>query len=86
MTCLPIATQSEAEAGAANDSLMTSLGSGVVGFGQSQSYSAGTIGRRLQQEIWVPDAPFSADPTGAIEAALATQDAVAAVTAVRVQP
>jgi hypothetical protein len=96
MTCLPIATQSEAEAGAANDKLMTPLrtkeaidaqgvaktvlasavGSGVVGFGQNQSYSAGTIGRRLQQEIWVTDAPFSADPTGAIDAALAIQDAI----------
>lgn len=53
-------------------------GAGLIGFSQSATYSASTVGRKLQQSVSVDDHPYSAagngttDDTAAIQAAFAT--------------
>lgn len=57
--------------------LAASSGAGLMGFSQSASYSAGTVGTKLQQTISITDPPFNgvcdgtADTTNAWIAALA---------------
>lgn len=71
----------EAAALATTASLAASTGSELVGFSHAESYGDGSVGQRLQQEIWVTDAPYNADPTGANDASAAFQAAIAALAA-----
>lgn len=43
-------------------------GAGLIGFSHAATYAASTIGKRLQNEVWIEDAPYSADATGAASA------------------
>ncbi len=57
--------------------LATAAGAGKIGFSQSSTYSAGTVGKKLQQTVSITDPPFNAvcdgstDTTAAWNAALA---------------
>lgn len=57
------------------DDLDLPSGAGLLGFSQSQSYGAGTVGKKLQQIVNAQDAPYRADPTGTIDATAAIQAA-----------
>lgn len=57
------------------------IDSACVNFAHSAPYPLGSVGNRLAQEIWVTDAPFYADPTGATDAASAFQAAINALPA-----
>ena len=56
--------------------LAASGGAGLVGFSQSSSYSAGTVGKKLQQTINVTDPPYNAKCDGATDDTAAIQAAV----------
>lgn len=56
--------------------LRSSGGGALVGFSHAADYGGASVGRRLAQEIWVTDAPYSADPTGKADAAAAIQAAI----------
>lgn len=61
--------------------LATSAGSGLVGFSQSATYSAATIGKKGQQVIDVQDAPYGAVADCSTDNGTAIAAAVSALTA-----
>ncbi len=61
-------------------SLAASTGSGLVGFSQSSTYSAGTVGAHLQQtSVSVKDKPYLATGDGSTDDSAAIQAAIDAV-------
>jgi len=61
--------------------LIASAGAGYIGFDQSSTYPAGTVGLSLQRFVNVLDAPYNADPTGVADSTAAIQAAITAVEA-----
>lgn len=61
------------------DHLRSSTGGEMIGFSHDADNDGDSVGRRLAQEIWVTDAPFNADPTGAVDASAAFQAAIEAL-------
>lgn len=61
------------------DHLGSTTGGEMVGFSHEAENKQNSVGQRLAQEIWVTDAPYNADPTGAADAAGAFQSAIAAL-------
>lgn len=61
--------------------LIAAAGAGYIGFDQSSTYPAGTVGLSLQRFVNVLDAPYNADPTGATDSTAAIQAAITALEA-----
>lgn len=61
------------------DHLRSTTGGEMIGFSHDADNDGNSVGQRLAQEIWVTDAPFNADPTGAADAAAAFQAAIDAL-------
>lgn len=61
--------------------LIAAAGAGYIGFDQSSTYPAGTVGLSLQRFISITDAPYSADSTGAVDCTTVVQNAITAVEA-----
>lgn len=61
------------------DHLRSTTGGEMVGFSHDAKNEGNSVGRRLAQEIWVTDAPYNADPSGAIDASVAFQAALDAL-------
>ncbi len=61
--------------------LSASDGAALVGFSQADTFANGTAGSRFKQEVWVTDAPYNADATGATDASAAIAAAITALPA-----
>jgi len=53
-----------------------SSGAGLVGFSQAETYSPGTVGKKLNQVVCPSDAPYSADDTGSVNASVKIQQVI----------
>ena len=58
------------------DGLTSPAGGGMMGYDQEEAYASGTIGAALKRFIIITDAPYNADPTGAVSASPAFQRAI----------
>lgn len=69
-------SQAIAALGVSQVVLASTEGANMVGVTHAETYGTGTLGQRYAQEVWVTDAPYNADPTGATDSAAAIQAAI----------